>query len=234
MDNHFFHSAIHGFRRQDVIDYIETVSRQAEETEQEHCRLQAELESRIQTLQQEKAELVRERDCLTEKLQGATEQMAGKEKALRETETAQVSLQGICSQQEQQIEELSRQNQRLLEQVEQLQSEVAGFQQDRSRITQMELEAHQRAGVILSEADAQAKQLLEEAHQRSEQMKAALYDTIGDFMKRFGEFTQSFHGVSGHVNNELRKLDVAVTQLPISLDGLEESLRQLQKQTEEL
>ena len=46
-------------------------------------------------------------------------------------------------------------------------------------------------------------------------------------MSQFGALFSSFETITGHLANELRKMDVTVSQLPISFNHLRDSLQTL-------
>ena len=124
------------------------------------------------------------------------------------------------------LSQLSAQAEKLLEEVaalrdypekyEALRTEADGLRKDaeayvefRNRIGNIECEAQQRAAKLEADTQAQLRRMAESFH--------AQYEAL----------TGTFDAAAAHVTAELRKVEVNLTQLPRSLDGVGRELEQL-------
>lgn len=124
------------------------------------------------------------------------------------------------------LSQLSAQAEKLLEEVaalrdypekyEALRTETDGLRKDaeayvefRNRIGNIECEAQQRAAKLEADTQAQLRRMAESFR--------AQYETL----------TGTFDAAAAHVTAELRKVEVNLTQLPRSLDGVGRELEQL-------
>lgn len=250
MDNHIFRSALSGFNRQDVMEYIERSQKQAEETA-------AQLEAQAQQLRQESGEArqaleecTAERDTLSRQLEDMTLRYHHAKNNWEAQTQAKDSFRQDVAQRDQAVRELTEENQRLFRRVQELEAQMEAARLEKERVAQLELDAHRRADDILAQAqacaaaaaadaDAQAKAAVEDARQRAaaliadaqERAHAHLRDaeekvgeTAAEYDRLFQIFTSATDGIAG----ELRKLDAAAAQLPPSFDRLRSGLAQLQ------
>ena len=124
------------------------------------------------------------------------------------------------------LSQLSAQAEKLLEEVaalrdypekyEALRTEADGLRKDaeayvefRNRIGNIECEAQQRAAKLEADTQAQLRRMAE------------------SFRTQYEALTGTFDAASAHVTAELRKVEVNLTQLPRSLDGVGRELEQL-------
>ncbi|WP_325201291.1 hypothetical protein [Oscillibacter sp.] len=144
-----------------------------------------------------------------------------------------------------QVEELTEERDRLREK---LQSEAAGrvdpeslraLEQDAARIAaerdalKPDAEAYarfrERLGAIECEARKRADDLEEEAAAQTRR-------TVGEFLSQYQRLVSAFESTAGHVNGELRKIEVMLSQLPRALDQtgteLGDLAARLEKKTE--
>ena len=90
--------------------------------------------------------------------------------------------------------------------------------------------SRREAETLRSEASAQSEGLVSQAR---EQAQAIYQQMAGQVTKTAGECKEicdAFDSVAAHVASELRRMDVAVSQLPISLNRLREGLDALSGQ----
>lgn len=168
MDNHIFRSAIGGFNRQDVMEYIERVQKRAEE---EASALEAqteELRRANEGLEQQLEERTRERDGLEQQLEEMTLRCNHARNNWDAQAQAKESFRRDVAQRDEKIRGLNEENQRLLRQVEALEQQMDSFRRQKEQLAQLELEARQRSGDVLAQAEAQAQEALAQARAEAE------------------------------------------------------------------
>ncbi len=221
MDNCIFRSALNGFNRQDVTAYIERTQKDASERV-------AELEEQIDAMRKSEDGVRRmlddcqfESDELRRQL---AEQTTHHERVKAEMEA----------------------------QLQEMRKEIATAHKEKETVAQLELDARKRAEALLAERSAQAEeilaqargqaqalltaaneraeQIINEASQRAEAIRAEVENHVKRTNTSVEELASSIETVVTHVSAELRKMDVAVAQLPINFnhlrDGLKEALEQ--------
>ena len=150
------------------------------------------------------------------------------------------------------IRSLEEENRQLREALAAREAEAATLRREKERVAQLELDAQQRAADVLAQAQTQAEGLLDQARREAESLRSeasaqseglvsqareqaqAIYQQMaGQVTKTAGECKEicdAFDSVAAHVASELRRMDVAVSQLPISLNRLREGLDALSGQ----
>lgn len=244
MDNHIFRSALSGFNRQDVMEYIERTQKQAEETA-------AGLEARVEELRQaeetargELEACAEEKDDLARQLEDMTLRYNHAKNNWEAQSEAKDSFRRDVAQRDQTIKELTGENQRLFRQVQELEGQMDALRREKEKLTQLELDARQRADEVLAQAQAQAQEVLdradvqarrteEEAGVRARTLLGEAEVHIGETAAQYEKMFRSFETITGHITAELRKLDVTAAQLPIGLAPLKEALTELQEKAKE-
>ncbi len=255
MDNHIFRSALSGFNRQDVMEYIERTQKQAEEAA-------ARLEDQVRQARQECDEARQALDACTEEKEALSrqlEEMTLKFNHAKNNWEAQAqakeSFRQDVTQRDQTVRELTEENQGLFRRVQDLEDQLASMRLEKERITQLELDAHQRADEVVAQASAQAQLIQTQAqaqadgtiHSANEEAQAAVAqarsqaqallraaaEKVGETAAAYDQLFQSFPSITSHISGELRKLDVTAAQLPISFNHLKDGLHQLQEQARE-
>ena len=244
MDNHIFRSALSGFNRQDVMEYIERTQREAAENAER-------LENELQALRQELSEVrqaFENSESAKKAVRGELAEVSEKCETARanweEQAAAAASLRSEVQQRDTAVRELMVENQKLHGRVQELEEEILAFRRDKERVTQLELEARERAAGIQSQAEEEAKRTGEEARLTAEAMlqkatsesadvrEAALLQ-VEDTLASYKEMFSAFETAAAHVTAELRKMEVTATQLPLNFDhlrqGLENVLEKAQK-----
>ena len=247
MDNTFFRSALNGFNRQDVMTYIEKTRSDAEtrtaRLEDRVRELQETCESQRQALEtagSEREELARR---LEETELGRSHAQNNWDAQRQATE----ALRDDVSARDASIGDLTAEKERLARRVLELEEEVASLRRDKEQVAQLELEARQRAADTVEEsrrqaadiqarAQAEADDLMGRARAEAESLRAqAKTETdalrqeteehLTSVVEQYSGLFSSFESISAHVSAELRKMDVSVTQLPLSFNHLREGLQ---------
>ena len=243
MDNHIFRSALSGFNRQDVMEYIERTQKQAEEAA-------ARLEDQVRQARQECDEARQALDACTEEKEALSRQL--EEMTLKFNHAKN---NWDVTQRDQTVRELTEENQGLFRRVQDLEDQLASMRLEKERITQLELDAHQRADEVVAQASAQAQLIqtqaqaqadgtirsageeaqpdVAEARSQAQALLRAAAEKVGETAAAYDQLFQSFTSITSHISGELRKLDVTAAQLPISFNHLKDGLHQLQEQARE-
>lgn len=168
MDNHIFRSAIGGFNRQDVMEYIGRVQKQAEDAaaalEAQNQELRRAHEETLLQLE----ERTRERDGLEQQLEDMTLRCNHARNNWDAQSQAKESFRRDVAQRDEAIRGMTEENQKLLRQVETLESQMDSLRREKEQLTQLELDARQRAESVLAQANAQAEAALARAQAEAE------------------------------------------------------------------
>ena len=168
---------------------------------------------------------------------------------------AKESFRQDVTQRDQTVRELTEENQGLFRRVQDLEDQLASMRLEKERITQLELDAHQRADEVVAQASAQAQLIqtqaqaqadgtirsaneeaqaaVAEARSQAQALLRAAAEKVGETAAAYDQLFQSFTSITSHISGELRKLDVTAAQLPISFNHLKDGLHQLQEQARE-
>ena len=77
------------------------------------------------------------------------------------------------AQRDETVRELTGENQRLFRQVQDLESQMDALRREKEKLTQLELDAHRRSDEVLSNAQAEAQALLEQAEAQARRTEEA-------------------------------------------------------------
>lgn len=110
----------------------------------------------------------------------------------------------------QELEALRPETERLREQVESMREDAESYARFRGQIGAIECEARQRAAGLEDEAGARMRHL------------------AGEFQSRYQTLMSTFETTAAHVNSELRKIEVNLTQLPRAMDRSGAELKELE------
>lgn len=242
MDNHIFRSAALGFNRQDVMEYIEKVQKDAESRT---ASLEAQLDETCRKLDDSQLALescTQERNQFSRELKEQKEQYVLEYADLKERYETEMDARDAAESEADQLkarlEELETENTLLAEQVQELESRMTALRHEKERLTQLELDAHHRSDELLAQTQAHADEIIVQAQARGKEIETqaqAWADTlmaetrkqIGASVEKCGELLRSCETVAAHVSGELRKMDVAVAQLPVGMDHLKRRLADL-------
>lgn len=143
-----FRTAVRGFNRQDVQDYIEQM---AAVHRQEAAELRKQLEKSDRRIQ-ELEETVSAMDAMAEEL-------AQTQAALDAANQMVSRLRGEMSQADAKLSVAKKEKERLQTQVAALEPLAAGYQEIRDRAANVELDAHQKAQAAVNEAKAEVERI---------------------------------------------------------------------------
>lgn len=216
MNNYIFRSALNGFNRQDVTAYIEKSQKEASERV-------AELEVQLELLRKKEREVRLALEACTQERDALREQLADLEK------------------------EQDKNRVEMTAQLQEMQDEVAAARKEKESVAQLELEARKRAEELLEETRAQSEELLAQArsqaqalltsaneqaestvdtaYQRAEEIRADMEKQVRSTGAEVDELVSSVETIVSHVTAELRKMDVAVAQLPINFNHLQDGMK---------
>ena len=205
MEMTFRNAAFGGFNRQDVMDYITA-------TAKESGQRIADLEQERDALQSAAAE----RDALQAEAEGLRERNRALEESLEEVSRER-------DQYKAQAEADAAQEPR----VRELESQAEEYQALKQHIAQIELDAHKRADQITAQAERTAEETISAAKGEADRIRSQLETELRELSGRYEEAMRALEVASGHVTGELRKMDVAVGQLPLAFNRLSNTLREL-------
>ena len=120
-----------------------------------------------------------------------------------------------------QAEETAEELERLRAQVEELTAERDALKPDAESYARF----RERLGAIECEARNRADDLEEEAAVQTRR-------TVEEFRSRYQQLMSAFESTAGHVNSELRKIEVTLSQLPRALDQTGAELNELASRLE--
>ena len=221
MNNYIFRSAINGFNRQDVTAYIE-------KSQKESAERVTELEAQLDQLRKNENERRSALETCTQERDALCEQLADLEK------------------------EHDKKKIEMTAQLQEMQNEVSAARKEKESVAQLELEARKRAEELLEETRAQAEELLAQArsqaqalltaaneqaesaidagYQRAEEIRADMEKQARRTGAEVDELVSSVETIVSHVTAELRKMDVAVAQLPINFNHLKDGMKTVVEQ----
>ena len=93
--------------------------------------------------------------------------------------------------------------------------------------------ARQEAETLRSEASAQGEGIVSQAREQAQAIRKQMAGQVAGTTEECREICDAFDSVAAHVASELRRMDVAVSQLPFSLNRLREGLDALMGQDAE-
>ena len=205
----FRSAAFGGFNRQDVTDYITNTAKETSEQiaalEKERDQLQADLAAK-ESLEQEVA--------------GLREQCA-QLKADVETKTSEIE---TLKRQAEERDDLARR-------VSELEGQADEYCELKQHIAGIELDAHRRADQLLEESRRKADDIVSKANEDATRIRKQAEQMLQELCQQYEEQVRALEVAAGHVTGELRKMDVAVGQLPLAFNRLSAGLRDLKEQT---
>lgn len=222
MKNTFRTAAVGGFNRQDVTDYITRTAAETAET--------------IRILEQERDEYAAaaaEKEQLAAEIENLREWLGESEAAL-EQEKAERERLGSADEEKKALEQ----------KVASLEEQAAEYCRLKDHIAQVELDARKRAEELLAQADSQAKELLAAAKAQAEELlekataeaveqRAALRGHIQSAAADFAALQKDLDVMKTHLTSELRKMDVAISQLPLACNKVGGEIKALEQKVSE-
>ena len=195
-----------GFDKQDVIRYIENSAR---EHKDELARLQNETEA----LRQDNDALSAQNTELAAKCEQLEARVKALEASTQEQQQAYAQLQQTSAAQAAELEPLrssAAELEILKAEARAFRAEAESYRQFRNRIGDIECDARKRAAAL------------------EEETLSAMLNMVAEFNTKYQELSRTFDVTSSYVSNELRKIDVILTQLPRALDQLGNELNTLE------
>lgn len=187
------------------------VVRYLEQSSEKAAAAQRELEAENESLRKQAEELSEELDRLRSEKKELAAERDGLRKKLETETAARANLEPLRA--------LEQDVARLTAERDALKPDAEAYARFRERLGAIECEARKRADDLEEEAAAQIRR------------------TVGEFRNRYQKLVSEFESVAGHVNGELRKVEVSLTQLPRALDQtgaeLNELASRLEKKPEE-
>ena len=168
------------------------VVRYLEQSSEKAAAAQRELEAENEMLHRQAADQMEELDRLRVQVEELTEQRDRLREKLETEAAVRADLEPLRA--------LEQEAARLTAERDALKPDAQAYARFRERLGAIECEARKRADDLEEEAAAQTRRTLEE------------------FRSRYQRLMREFESAAGHVNGELRKIEVTLSQLPRALD----------------
>ena len=207
MDHPFRTAAVGGFNRQDVLTYLETAAKKAEE-EQRRGQMQVEhaneaadrAEEALRENRTKLAELTAQAEQQKTELEAANEELT----ALRAARQAELA----------ELETLREVNEALKAQVEQLRPSAEAYDGLKERTAGLELEAHQRAQRIEDEAADQVRRIhsqmelwIQRVQREYDMLRTQVAATVSHASEQIDRAEKSLEQVNTLVNDQEIELE---------------------------
>ncbi len=206
MDHPFRSAAFGGFNRQDVLDFLEKMS--------------AENAQRQQELQQKLEESEEERRKLSEQSSQQAEQLSilqrDRESLNQQLEQLKQELEDSKAQagaQTQELESLRQERDALTARVDALEPDASAYETIKERTAGVELEAHRRAQTVLDQANTQARELRRNVEQ-----------WLGQVEREYGALRSQVEATVSHAADKLEKAGKCLDQVSALLSDQEVAL----------
>ena len=246
MDNYIFRNALNGFNRQDVTAYIEKSQKEAAERVEQ---LEQEIEDLRKRLAEVEASLessMEERGILDEQLEEHKSYLEEAQQNIEDITAEKLCCESQIRECDEALRAVQSERDELARRVSDMEGQVEVSRREKESVAQLELEALKRSEAIIEDANRQAEELLaqaraqaqalitganeqaqstlEQAAEHAAEIRADLEAQVARTAKEYNDLFASFETVASHVSGELRKMDVAVSQLPISFNHLKDGL----------
>ena len=173
-------------------------------TAKESSELQTRLQQENEQLRQEKAELTEKVEELQDRLETLRVTCEDLQETLAQERSGRRKLEAIASEKEQ-----------LAAQAESMRPDAEAYARFRDSIGTIECEARKRAADLEDET------------------KGRMELVVKQFRSQYKTLMNSFASTAAHINSELRKMEVSLTQLPRALDQPTAELEKLTSLLEE-
>lgn len=187
------------------------VVRYLEQSSEKAAAAQRELEAENEMLRKQAADQMEELDRLRIQVEELTEQRDRLREKLQSEAAVRVDPESLRA--------LEQDAARIAAERDALKPDAQAYARFRERLGAIECEARKRADDLEEEAAAQTRR------------------TVGEFQGQYQRLVSAFESTAGHVNSELRKIEVMLSQLPRALDQtgaeLNELAARLEKKPEE-
>ncbi|WP_295747683.1 hypothetical protein [uncultured Oscillibacter sp.] len=182
------------------------VVRYLEQASEKAAAAQRKLEEENETLRTQVAEQAEQLDQLRAQLEELTGERDALQMKLGEESAARADLEPLRL--------LEQDVARLTAERDALKPDAEAYAQFRERLGSIECEARKRADDLEAEAAAQTRR------------------TVGEFRSQYQRLMSAFESTASHVNGELRKIEVTLSQLPRALDQTGAELNELSSRLE--
>lgn len=177
------------------------VVRYLEQASEKAAAVQRELEAENEALRKKAEERESEMESLRERIEELSAQRDQLQEKLETESAARADLEPLRA--------LEKDVARLTAERDALKPDAESYARFRERLGAIECEARNRADDLEEEAAVQTRRALEE------------------FRGRYQRLMSEFESTAGHVNSELRKIEVSLSQLPRALDQTGKELNEL-------
>ncbi len=182
------------------------VVRYLEQSSEKAAAAQRELEEENAALRAQAEERAAELERLRAQVEELTEERDRLREKLETESAARADLEPLRA--------LEQEAARLTAERDALKPDAEAYARFRERLGAIECEARKRADDLEEEAAAQTRR------------------TLREFQDQYQRLVSAFEATSGHVNGELRKIEVTLSQLPRALDQTGADLKELSAQLE--
>ena len=182
------------------------VVRYLEQSSEKAAAAQRELEAENEMLHRQAADQMEELDRLRVQVEELTEQRDRLREKLETEAAVRADLEPLRA--------LEQEAARLTAERDALKPDAEAYARFRERLGAIECEARKRADDLEEEAAAQTRR------------------TVGEFRSQYQRLMSAFESTASHVNGELRKIEVTLSQLPRALDQTGAELNELSSRLE--
>lgn len=182
------------------------VVRYLEQSSEKAAAAQRELEAENETLRTKAEEQAEELERLRDRVDALTEERDRLRERLETESAARADLEPLRA--------LEQDAARLAAERDALKPDAEAYARFRERLGAIECEARKRADDLEEAAAAQTRR------------------TVGEFQSQYQKLVSAFQSTAGHVNGELRKIEVMLSQLPRALDQTGAELKELSARLE--
>lgn len=182
------------------------VVRYLEQSSEKAAAAQRELEAENETLRRQAEEQAEELERLRDRVDALTEERDRLRERLETESAARADLEPLRA--------LKQDAARLAAERDALKPDAEAYARFRERLGSIECEARKRADDLEEAAAAQTRR------------------TVGEFRSQYQKLVSAFESTAGHVNGELRKIEVMLSQLPRALDQTGTELNELSARLE--
>ena len=209
MDHPFRSAALGGFNRQDVLDYLEKMSA-------ENSQRQQELQHKLEALEEERQKLsakMEEQERLVASLRRERESLNQELDQVKQALT--VSLDREETQRGELIA-LRQERDELIAKVEVLEPDAAAYAAVKERTAGVELEAHRRAQSVLNQANDQAQEL-----------RRSMEQWMGRVEREYDSLRSQVEATVSHAADKLEKAENCLEQMTALLADQDVALEAL-------
>ena len=182
------------------------VVRYLEQASEKAAAVQRELEEENGNLRKQAEETAEELERLRAQVEELTAERDGLREKLESEAAARADLEPLRA--------LEKDVARLTAERDALKPDAESYARFRERLGAIECEARNRADDLEEEAAVQTRR------------------TVEEFRSRYQQLMSAFESTAGHVNSELRKIEVTLSQLPRALDQTGAELNELSSRLE--